>query len=292
MTEARNSTEKPSPQRQLLRAVRRWLVYLLIVYLLIHIMVLPLETGMVYPGIRLQLDESEWQAASTLCEDVQLKASDGTELHGYYVDHPQPVAHILFCHGNYENMATAAPYLVHLRDRFDVAVLAFDYRGYGKSQGRPSEKGIIQDADAAQHWLAQRGGIAANEVVLWGRSLGGGVAVAAAAETGARALILDSTFTSLPDVASYHFPWLFARWLMRNRFDSQSRITRYEGPLIQCHGTADEVIPFRLGKQLFEAATSRDKRFIAMNGNGHNDQNTREFEEAVGEFLKSLPPLD
>src|SRR5439155_9610288 len=109
----------------------------------------------------------------------------------------------------------------------------FDYRGYGKSEGVPTEEGLLRDAQAARRWLAQRTGVRESQMVLMGRSLGGAVAVHLAAEGGARGLILESTFSSLPDVAAEHLPWLLPYWMMTQRFDSAEKIKRYQGPLLQ-----------------------------------------------------------
>src|SRR5208283_3409033 len=116
-----------------------------------------------------------------------------------------------------------------------VSVLVFDYRGYGKSEGKPDEPGVLADARAARTWLAQKSGVAENRVVLMGESLGGAVAVDLAAD-GARALILENTFSSMADVAAFHYPWAPVRLLMRTQFNSAAKIRSYRGPVFQSHG--------------------------------------------------------
>jgi fermentation-respiration switch protein FrsA (DUF1100 family) len=175
-----------------------------------------------------------------------------------------------------------------LHDRFGAAALAIDYRGYGKSTGSPSEPGVLADARAARAWLAKRENVSEPEVVLWGFSLGGGVATDLAARDGARGLILHSTFTSLPDAASYHHPWLPCRWLMRNRLDSASKIQNYHGPLLQLHGDADGIVPIELGKRL-HARANEPKRFVVIDGGNHNDLRSEEFYTALEEFFAELP---
>ncbi len=147
-------------------------------------------------------------------------------------------------------MAALGEYMDVLRDRYDVAVFAFDFRGYGRSAGtsRGTRSGRGCPRRAAVVGSACRRGRRPT-IVLWGRSIGGAIAVQLAADPGARGLILERTFTSLPDVAAYHYPWLPVRWLMRNRFDSLARIGVYRGPLLQSHGTADEVVPFEQGQR-------------------------------------------
>ena len=147
--------------------------------------------------------------------------------------------------------------------------MGFDYRGYGRSEGTPSEAGVLADARAARTWLARRAGIGENQIVLMGRSLGGAVAVDLAAD-GARGLVLESTFTSMPEVGHAAMPWLPVRTLMQTQFNSLAKISNYHGPLLQSHGTADRLIPYAMGRQLFEGA-NEPKQFIAIAGGDHND---------------------
>lgn len=200
-----------------------------------------------------------------------------------------PAAVVLFMHGNAGNIASRADTLAILNQRHRLSVLAFDYRGYGRSEGKPSERGILQDARAARAWLARRTGVAEQDIVLMGRSLGGGVAVDLAANDGARGLVLASTFTSLPDVGAHHFRWLPTNMLMSLRLDSLSKIKQYRGPLLQSHGDADRVIPYELGVRLFEAAPG-PKRFVTIPNGDHNDPQTEEYRVALDEFLATLPP--
>ena len=122
-----------------------------------------------------------------------------------------------------------------------------------------------------------------------GRSLGGAVAVDLAADGGARALVLASTFTSLPDVGSHHMPWMLPHLIMTQRMNSLKKIKNYHGPLLQSHGDADRVIPIELGRKLFDAAPG-PKRFIVMPGADHNEPQSEEYRRALDEFIASLPP--
>ena len=149
-----------------------------------------------------------------------------------------------------------------LHRRVGVSVLIFDYRGYGRSEGKPNEAGILADARAARAWLADREKIAEADVVLMGESIGGAVAVDLAARDGARALVLESTFNSLPDVAAYHYPWLPVRWAMRTRLDSAAKIGNYHGPLLASRtATPTRSCRLRFGRRLFEAA-NEPKQFL------------------------------
>ena len=190
---------------------------------------------------------------------------------------------MLFCHGNGGNVALWADVLRILHDRMGATAMGFDYRGYGRSEGTPSEVGVLADARAARTWLAQRAGIAENQIVLMGRSLGGAVAVDLAAD-GARGLVLESTFTSMPEVGHAKMPWLPVRTLMQTQFNSLAKISTYHGPLLQSHGTADRLIPYAMGQQLF-AAANEPKQFIAIPGGDHNDPQTDAYYAALFEFL-------
>ena len=225
-------------------------------------------------------------------EDAWFEAEDGTKLHGWYVPHEDPRALVLYCHGNAGNITHREDILRALHDRVGVSVLIFDYRGYGRSEGRPDEQGVSADARAARAWLARRESIpegeAAEKIVLMGRSLGGAVAVDLAATDGARALVLESTFTSAPDMAGHIFPWLPVRPFVRAKFDSLGKIGDYHGPLLQSHGDADSIIPFELGRRLFEAA-NEPKRFVTLQGFDHNDFQPSTYYDQLTDFIDQLP---
>jgi fermentation-respiration switch protein FrsA (DUF1100 family) len=233
--------------------------------------------------------EGDWQALDLVHEDAWFQAEDGTRLHGWFCPARAPRAVVLFAHGNAGNVAGRKWPLRFLQEKMGVSVLCFDYRGFGRSEGTPSETGILADARAARRWLAQRTGIAETDIVLLGQSLGGAVAVDLAAHDGARGLILESTFTSVPEAASRHLS--SAGSLVQTRLDSLARIASYHGPLLQTHGDADRVIPFDLGKKLFDAANS-PKRFVRVPGGGHNDPPSAEYCRALDEFFAALAAVN
>ncbi len=218
-------------------------------------------------------------------EDAWFQAADGTKLHGWYVPRENPRAVILFCHGNAGNVTDRADILEKLHNTAGVSVLAFDYRGYGRSEGKPNEKGILADARAARAWLAKRENIAEKDIVVMGESLGGAVAVDLAAKDGARGLVLISTFTSAADVAAYHYPFLPVRLLMRTRLDALGQIANYKGPLLEMHGEADTIVPIRLGRRLFEAA-NEPKQLLVFPHHDHNDTPPEEFYTELQLFLQ------
>jgi fermentation-respiration switch protein FrsA (DUF1100 family) len=223
-------------------------------------------------------------------QDAYFAAADGTRLHGWYVRHPAPKGHALLLHGNAGNVTLLAETLRVLNQRHKLAVLALDYRGYGKSEGTPSEQGLYQDARAARKWLAESEKIAESDVLLMGVSLGGAVAVELASRDGARGLVLANTFTSLPDAAQKRWPLLPMGLMLATRMDSLAKIKDYRGPLLISHGDADEVVPYEQGQSLYEAA-SGPKQFITVSGGKHNTPQPEEYRVALDEFIAQLPPL-
>jgi uncharacterized protein len=232
----------------------------------------------------------EWNQTDVLVQDAHFAAADGTKLHGWYVAHEKPKGHALLLHGNAGNVTLLAQTLRTLNRRHNLAVLALDYRGFGKSEGKPSEEGLYQDARAARHWLADHDHIAETDIILMGVSLGGAVAVDLAARDGARGLVLANTFTSLPAAAQYRTQWLPMSLILSTRMNSLAKIKDYHGPLLMAHGDEDEVIPFKQGQALFEAAPG-PKRFITAYGSKHNDPLPEEYRLALDEFIDTLPPI-
>lgn len=255
-------------------------------YLGVLILLTLLETTLMYPAPNPA--EGDWNPTWLDYEEVLIQTDVGNTIHGWFCEHPTPRAVVLLCHGNGEQVAFMAEELAFLRDRFEVSVFAFDYRGYGKSPGKPFEAGVLQDGLAAQNWLAERTKVPAESIVLWGRSLGGAVAVHLASRQGARGLILDRTFSSMVDVASSHYPWLPVRWLLSNRYPSDKRIQKYSGPLLQIHGQADRIVPIRFGQALFDACPSSDKVLLTSKDLGHNSSWPPEFYQALDAFLQRL----
>jgi fermentation-respiration switch protein FrsA (DUF1100 family) len=257
---------------------------LALIYLGILVVMMFLERSLVfvptrYPG-------GEWKPVDLVFEDAEFTAADGTRLHGWFVPHEQPRAVLLLAHGNAGNLTHRTDMLREFH-RLGAAVMIFDYRGYGRSEGSPSETGILSDARAARAWLAKRAAIDERQIVLVGESLGSGVAVDLAAADGARGLVLLSAFTTLPDAAASHYPWLPVRLLMRTRLNSLSKIANYRGPLLAVHGDADSIVPYALGRRLFEAA-NEPKRFVTIRHGDHNDPPSAEFYQAVDQFLDKL----
>jgi len=205
-------------------------------------------------------------------EDVWMTTSDGIKIHGWFlpsaVTESPSTAHLLFLHGNAGNISHRLDNLAGLT-KAGFAVLIIDYRGFGRSEGRPSEKGTYLDARAAYQYLLGKTGVNPGKIVLFGRSLGGAVAVDLAVEAPARALILESAFTSIRDMARVHFPVL-PRFLVSAMYESEKKIGRITIPTLVIHGEADDVVPISLGRRLF-AAHPGPKNFLAIPRAGHND---------------------
>jgi fermentation-respiration switch protein FrsA (DUF1100 family) len=263
---------------------------LLVAYLLIVLGMMFLERWLVYPAP--PRSAGDWKATWLPHEDVWFQSADGTKLHGWYVPHEASKRAILYCHGNGEHIAFNADLAAHLRDALQGSVFLFDYRGYGHSEGQPSEEGCIADGRAAQDWLARRKGIKPSDIVLMGRSLGGAVAIALASEVGAQALVVETSFTSMPDVAAALYPWLPVRWVMKNRYDSLSRIKQYNGPYIQSHGTADTLVSVAVARTLFDSAPSPNKKWVEFADLGHNDMWPDSYYRDLATFLNSVLPAD
>ena len=260
----------------------------LVVYAGVLIAMMFLENSLIFFPSR--HPEGFWNPLGMGHEDVWFTAADGTKLHGWFVPHDKPRAVALFAHGNAGNITDRIERLEFLKKQ-GIAVFAFDYRGYGRSEGAPNEAGVLQDARAARRWLTERTGVAESHIVLIGESLGGAILVDLAAKDGAGGLILESTFSSLPDVAAHHYRWLPVRLLMRSRLNALEQIGNYHGPLLWSHGTADEVVPYALGRRLFEAA-NEPKVGIDRPGCGHNGpphpEDYKPYVVALDEFLNRV----
>lgn len=202
-------------------------------------------------------------------EELRLATEDGETLAAWFVpagyDHA-PV--FLFCHGNAGDRADRLG-TVGLMHEQGVAVLLFDYRGYGSSTGRPSEQGTYTDARAAWRYLVETRGVPAGRIVVYGRSLGGAVGAALAAEVQPAALVIEAGFTSAADMAARMFPYLPCRLLCRFRYNTKAAVTAARCPVLVAHSPADETIPFSHGETLF-AAASGPRVFVETIG-GHND---------------------
>lgn len=229
------------------------------------------------------MEADSWQPQGLVKEEVSFVAADGVRLHGWYCPVKNPRAVLLYAHGNGGNIATRAPFYRLLTERLGVTVLAFDYRGYGRSAGEPSEEGLLADARAARSFLAEKAGVPESEIILFGQGIGGGVMVDLAAKDGARGLILESTFSSLSAVANHKYP-LTGSLLLQDKYDSLAKIGQYQGPLLMVHGERDRIVPIKQAKEL-HAAANEPKWFLTIPEAGHELKVNFEYVGALDEFF-------
>ena len=212
-----------------------------------------------------------WQAPSDrgfAYEEVVFRTRDGVGISAWYLPASHEKGVLLFCHGNAGNIADRMDSLAIFHD-LDLSVLIFDYRGYGKSGGKPSESGTYHDAEAAWDYLTKARGIPPRRIVVFGRSLGGAVAAELARERNPAALIIESSFLSVPDLGAKLYPWLPVRLLSRFRYDTIEKVGSISCPKLIIHSPEDEIIPFDHGIALYEKAAP-PKEFLAIRG-GHNE---------------------
>jgi len=217
-------------------------------------------------------------------EDVRLETSDGVTLAAWWVPAPQGRGALIFSHGNAGNMGDRVGKLRLFHD-LGLSVLAFDYRGYGASQGRPSEDGTAHDMDAAVAHVRDSRGVPLDRTVFYGESLGGAVVIEAATRFPPAALVAESTFTSARAMARRHYPFVPPA-LVRVGYDSLSRVRRLACPTLFLHGPADTIVPFEMGEALFRAAPE-PKRFAALVGD-HNSGGILESPEACRKLAELL----
>ena len=203
-------------------------------------------------------------------EDVWIETADRERLHGWWFAAAggNPYGHVLLCHGNAGSVADRVPH-ARLLSAAGFDVLVFDYRGYGRSSGRPSEEGTYEDARAARAAVLARGGVDASRLLFLGESLGGAVALRLALEHPPAALILQSAFTSVRDVAAVHYPFV-PRALVPDAYPSLHLVRDLRAPLLVLHGARDEIVPPAQGQDLFDAAPE-PKRLHLFERTGHND---------------------
>ncbi len=272
-----------------MRVIVNLLMAAAVAYALIMLFVFLYQPRLVYfPQVERELTATP-RAAGLDYEDVTLTTADNVKLHGWWVPARNARGTILLMHGNAGNISHRLGYLT-MFNRLGYSVLLFDYRGYGKSGGHPDEEGTYRDAEAAWLHLTATRNVAARDIVMVAESLGGGVATWLALKYPPRALVLASTFRSVPDLGAQIYPWLPVRLLARITYDNLARIARVDAPVLIAHSRDDDVIPFAHGEALF-AAAREPKQMLVLAG-GHNDGFlfTRDaWIAAVGAFLDRVP---
>lgn len=220
-------------------------------------------------------------------EDISFASPNGTKLHGWWLPGESNAPALLLFSGNAGNLSGRGQTIVRLRERLDVSVFIFDYPGYGKSEGSPSEPACYDAAEGAIRWLRDTKQIPPNRMIFYGESIGGGVAIEMATRHPCRAIVLIKTFTSLPAAAKGHYPWLPVNWLMSNRYDNLSKLPGIRCPVFVLGADADQVVPFEHAETLFRIA-NEPKQFFRDSGSDHNDPLPDSLWPVLRAFLDSI----
>lgn len=222
-------------------------------------------------------------------EDVRLETDSGNTLHGWYVPGAESARTLLFLHGNAGNISHRLDSL-RIFNHLGLNVLIIDYSGYGESSGKPSESQTYDDAFTAWRYLTGNRGIASERIVVFGRSLGGGVATWLAARETPGALIVESTFISVPELAKKYYPIVPIKWLVRIRYDNVSRMPSVRCPVLVIHSRDDDLVPFAHGRTVF-AAAPEPKEFLELRGD-HNSGFIVSAQTYIGGLARFLDGLD
>lgn len=229
-------------------------------------------------------------AAGLPFTDVSIRTEDGETLHAWWLEHPEPVAQVVFFHGNGGNLSLWLDVIAGLR-RHGCSVLAVDYRGYGASTGRPTEKGLYRDATAVVRAFTERFRRSGTPVVYWGRSIGSPV-TASVQHMAADGLVLESPFPNMRAIFSGNPVMRLLSLFSSYRFPTTGFLGDYRGALLVIHGDADSIIPFSAGRRVFDDAPTARKTFVAVPGADHNDlhiANPSVYWAAIDRFLTGLP---
>lgn len=220
-------------------------------------------------------------------EDVFFKTADGIDINGWFLPYAGAKYTVLFCHGNAGNISYRLENIKFFHD-LGYNVFIFDYRGYGRSKGRPSEKGLYLDAQAAYDYLVSRK-ISPEQIIGFGKSLGGAVIIDLAYKNKLAALIISSAFSNGKDMAKIVYPFL-PYWIFTSRFDSLNKIKSVSVPKLIIHSIDDEMIPYKLGEELYQGA-AQPKEFLQIRGD-HNSCffiSQEILKEKIADFIAGLP---
>jgi len=223
-------------------------------------------------------------------DDVWFTTNDGVRLHAWMVPAEPSIGLLLFCHGNAGNISHRVDNIRRLCD-IGLSVLIFDYRGYGQSEGRITETGFYEDAEAAYEVARLRVEKTGEKLVVFGRSLGGIAAVHLGSRYPVSGIILESTFTHMGAMARQHFPLPVPESLLRHKLNALDKIPQIKAPVLFFHGDQDDIVPVHLGKALFDA-TSAAKEWVTIPGAGHNDTyfiGGGGYFEKIRTFVRDLP---
>ena len=274
-----NAKAKRKVKRHRQKRPRPWPVRILIgliqlaclIYVGLLVALVMMEERLVYPGAYFT-ENSRSVSSHPAIETVAYLTTHDLTLQGRLIEREGTTNVVLFLHGNGTKAVWLDGWTKRLSDAFDANVLTAEYRGFADDDKTlPTESGLLEDSFAARNFLCERYKIAPDQVILYGRSLGGGCASAVASHDGAKALVLEKTFDNMVNVAADRYRYFPIRWLMKNRYDNVARLTNYQGPLVMVHGTADQMIPIRYGRRLFDSYHGGPKELLEIPGLDHND---------------------
>jgi len=258
---------------------------LLLFVVLSNAIMYALQPGMVFfPTKIISQTPNQW---GLKYEDVYLESTDQNKIHGWYLPVKDSKQALLFFHGNGGNISHRGDSL-KIFNRLGLNVLIIDYQGYGKSEGSPGEQEMYDDALAAWQYLRVEKNFKSNDIIIFGRSLGGTVAANLAADVNPRVLILESTFSSVKDMAKRMLPVISRIVYSRYQFNTAQKITKNRAPLLVLHSRDDDIIPFELGEKVYRAAR-KPKIFIEMVGDHNNGFMLSQpaYGQALDKFLKT-----
>lgn len=258
------SQQHPPRKRSFWVKALRMLGFITGTYLLVVLVMKCFETTLIH----MPQGPDSWSRKPDHVEEITFDSTDGNTVHAWWLPPPVGTRRVLmYCHGNGGNLSHRGPMLTEFQSKLGCGVLIFDYPGYGKSTGWPVEAACHAATDAAFAWLMAKG-FAPEEVVLFGESLGGGVASKLATEHPVRGLVMCCTYTTIRDAAAHRYPWLPCHLVMSAEFDSRSRLPQVNCPVLVIHGTNDRTIPYWQGEGLY-AAANEPKQFVGLDGASH-----------------------
>ena len=256
------------------------------VYAALSIYVYFMQSGMIfYPNMPGRNLTSSPENIGLTYQDVEFVTEDNIKLHGWFIPDKNAKGTVLFFHGNAGNISHRLD-SIDIFHRLGLNVFIMDYRGYGQSEGKITEKGSYRDAEAAWNYLNHTRGISGKQIIIFGRSLGASIAGWLAGKHTPAALIIESGFTSVPSMAQRFYPFLPVRWLTHFKYDTEQYVKDISCPVLVAHSKNDEIIPYQEGREIFEAA-HEPKQFLEMQG-GHNDGfivSGRSYVEGLKSFI-------
>ena len=246
----------------------RFFIWPTVIFVITFFLIRLVERRMVFYPVKYPVGNWNPESFGLKIQDVWLQTKDGEKIHGWFIAHRNPAANLLMAHGNAGNLSNRIEWLISFHEQLPVNLFLFDYRGYGRSEGSPSEAGCYMDANAACDWLFENK--PELPVIAHGHSLGGAVVVELARRRELAGLIVEATFTKTEDMSRLLFGPLPVYWFTKMKWDNMSKVATLTLPKLFIHGDRDNIIPHHLGKKLYDAACE-PKKFLTLTGSGHNE---------------------